>query len=159
MDEKTDEKMECFNFMINRIMRITKSANPRNVKLQKICDELKDNFEHYDWVGFYLANESTKELTLGPFAGEPTEHTKISFGSGICGQAAETRDTFVVQDVSSETNYLSCSPAVKSEIVVPVLRGERVVAELDIDSHMASPFTDSDKEFLENVCNTISQLF
>ena len=154
-----EDKMECFNFMINRIMRITKSANPRKVKLQKICDELKDNFEHYDWVGFYIADETSKELTLGPYAGSPTEHTKIAFGTGICGQAAETKDTFLAQDVTKETNYLSCSSDVKSEIVIPVLKGERIVAELDIDSHKVAPFTDGDKEFLQDVCNNVAQLF
>jgi len=154
-----EDKVECFNFMINRIMRIAKSATSRIEKLQKICNEMKDNITYYDWVGFYLADQSKKELTLGPFSGEPTEHTKIPFGIGICGQAAESREMFVIQDVAKETNYLSCSPKVKSEIVVPILKNDNIVGELDIDSHTISPFTDEDRKFLEQVCNTVAQLF
>ena len=154
-----EDKVECFNFMINRIMRITKSATSRMEKLQKICNEMKDNISYYDWVGFYLADESKKELTLGPFSGEPTEHTKIPFGKGICGQAADKKETFVVQDVTKETNYLSCSNNVKSEIVVPIFKNNKVIGELDIDSHTISPFTDEDRKFLEQVCNTVAQLF
>ena len=127
--------------------------------LQKLCELLKCNIPHYDWVGFYLADESKKELTLGPFSGEPTEHTNIPFGKGICGQAADKKETFVIQDVTKETNYLSCSPDVKSEIVVPIFKNDKVIGELDIDSHTISPFTDEDRKFLEQVCNTVAQLF
>lgn len=151
--------MECFNFMINRIMRIAKSATSRAEKLQKICNEMKENISYYDWVGFYIADESKKELTLGPFAGEPTEHTNIPFGKGICGQAVDKKDTFIIQDVTKETNYLSCSPNVKSEIVVPIMKNETIIGELDIDSHTISPFNNEDKKFLEDVCNTVAQLF
>jgi GAF domain-containing protein len=154
-----EEKMECFNFMINRIMRIAKSATSRAEKLQKICNEMKENISYYDWVGFYIADESKKELTLGPFAGEPTEHTNIPFGKGICGQAVDKKDTFIIQDVTKETNYLSCSPNVKSEIVVPIMKNETIIGELDIDSHTISPFNDEDRKFLEDVCNTVAQLF
>lgn len=154
-----EEKMECFNFMINRIMRIAKSATSRAEKLQKICNEMKENISYYDWVGFYIADESKKELTLGPFAGEPTEHTNIPFGKGICGQAVDKKDTFIIQDITKETNYLSCSPNVKSEIVVPIMKNETIIGELDIDSHTISPFNNEDKKFLEDVCNTVAQLF
>jgi len=82
---------------------------------------------------------------------------RIPFGRGICGQAAERKETFVVQDVSKETNYLSCSPEVKSEIVVPIMKDGRVLGELDIDSHSLAPFTDEDREFLENICRLISE--
>ncbi len=154
-----EEKRECFNFMINRIMRIAKSATSKVEKLQKICNEMKENISYYDWVGFYMADESKKELTLGPFAGEPTEHTNIPFGKGICGQAVDKKETFIIQDVTKETNYLSCSSNVKSEIVAPILKNDKVIGELDIDSHTISPFNDDDKKFLEDVCNTVAQLF
>jgi GAF domain-containing protein len=149
----------AFNFLINNIMRIVKSAAGRNDKLLKICKLLNENIDYYDWVGFYIADRDKKELHLGPFVGEPTEHTTISFGLGICGRTAETKETFVVQDVSKETNYLACSPIVKSEIVVPILKSEKFLAELDIDSHEIGPFTDEDRKFLENIANIVGQLF
>jgi len=161
MNYKIDEenKTQTFNFLINSIMRVVKSANSRKQKLLSICKLLRENIQYYDWVGFYIANESEKELTLGPYMGEPTEHTKISFGRGICGQAADRKETFVVQDVSKESNYLSCSPLVKSEIVVPIIKNNKVLGELDIDSHVIEPFTEEDIQFLEDVCSIITQLF
>lgn len=120
---------------------------------------LIENVPHYDWVGFYLVDKAKKELVLGPFVGEPTEHIRIPFGRGICGQAAERRTTFVVQDVSKEGNYLACSPKVKSEIVIPLFKGGEIIGELDIDSHTLSPFTEEDRVFLEDVCKVVSELF
>lgn len=154
-----ENKTQTFNFIVNNIFRIAKSASNRNEKLKKICDALKSRVDYYDWVGFYIADEQHRELILGPFSGEPTEHTKINFGTGICGQAAERKETFMIQDVTQETNYLSCSPLVKSEIVVPILKNDKIIGELDIDSHTQSPFTDEDKRFLEDVCSIVSQLY
>ena len=154
-----ENKMGTFNLLINKILRIAKSASNRNEKLMNICKLLEDNVAYYDWVGFYMADESKEVLTLGPFVGESTEHTSIRFGDGICGQAAVNQKTFIVQDVEAETNYLSCSPLVRSEIVVPIMKNDNVIGELDIDSHTTGPFTDEDSEFLENICNIVSQLF
>ncbi|HUS91799.1 MAG TPA: GAF domain-containing protein [Phycisphaerae bacterium] len=126
--------------------------------LRAVCELLHGGVGHYDWVGLYRADEGSRTLTLGPFAGEPTEHAEIPFGRGICGQAAERRETFLVQDVSKEGNYLSCSPRVRSEIVVPVFREGRVVGEIDIDSHALAPFTDADRAFLERVAELVAPL-
>ncbi|MBD3290315.1 GAF domain-containing protein [candidate division KSB1 bacterium] len=129
----------------------------RDAKLATICNLLKEKVSYFDWVGFYLSDPLKKaELVLGPFAGEPTEHVRIPFGQGICGQAADTKETFVVQDVSKETNYLSCSPVVKSEIVVPIMKGDAVIGELDIDSHDLSPFSEQDSVFLEDLCRLLA---
>ncbi len=154
-----DDKKESFNFIINKIMRVVKSANQRNQKLVNICEILKNDVSYYDWVGFYIADEAAQELTLGPFAGDPTEHTKIPFGKGICGQAVKKKETLIAQDVTKETNYLSCSPKVKSEIIVPIIKNNNIIGELDIDSYTSEPFSDDDKDFLENICNIITQLF
>ena len=107
------------------IGKIVNNKNPKNQKLQEICKLLKDNISYYNWVGFYLVDNSNNELILGPYEGEPTEHTKIKFGQGICGQAADKEETFIVQDVSKETNYLSCNINVKSEIVVPIFKNNK----------------------------------
>jgi GAF domain-containing protein len=154
-----DNKNEIFNLAINKIMRIAKSANSRNEKLKNICKILSSDVQYYDWVGFYIADEEKHELNLGPFDGESTEHTKIQYGSGICGQAAKTKEIFIIQDISKETNYLSCSPNVKSEIVIPIMKNTKFIGELDIDSHELEPFSLEDKEFLENVAEIVVQLF
>ncbi|MEO0190040.1 MAG: GAF domain-containing protein [candidate division WOR-3 bacterium] len=153
------DKKEIFDSLLKKINNTIKGPADSKEKLLKICELLKENVPYYNWVGFYIADNAKKELYLGPFVGEPTEHTKIPFGRGICGQAAERKETFVVQDVSKETNYLSCSVRVKSEIVVPVFKDDKVVAEIDIDSHRISPFTKEDQEFLEQVADTIKILF
>jgi len=98
------------------------------------------------------------ELVLGPFEGEHTEHTRIPFGRGICGQAAQLERTFLVQDISKEKNYLSCSTNVKSEIVVPIFKNKKVIGELDIDSHVLSPFTEQDEAFLKKVSEMVSRI-
>jgi len=126
---------------------------------EKICCLLHNHVDHYDWVGFYVVKGDEPVLELGPFVGEPTEHVRIPFGRGICGQAAQSKETFLVSDVSAETNYLSCSPKVKSEIVVPMKRGKHVVGELDIDSHTLSAFDESDRMFLEWVCKRVVERY
>jgi L-methionine (R)-S-oxide reductase len=132
----------------------------RDDKLLKICHLLKDNIHYYHWVGFYITDpETARELVLGPYVGAPTEHTRIPFGKGICGQAAETERTFIIQDVSQETNYLSCSPDVVAEIVVPIFVDGHVVGELDIDSHHLEPFTEDDRFLLDDVCAVVAELF
>ncbi|MEO0127351.1 MAG: GAF domain-containing protein [candidate division WOR-3 bacterium] len=153
------DKKEIFDLLLQKITDIVEGNADSKEKLFKICELLKENVPYYNWVGFYIADNAKKELYLGPFVGEPTEHTKIPFGRGICGQAAARKETFVVQDVSKETNYLSCSVKVKSEIVVPVFKGDKVVAEIDIDSHRISPFTKEDQEFLEQLAKIIENLF
>ncbi|MBT1247467.1 MULTISPECIES: GAF domain-containing protein [unclassified Thermosipho (in: thermotogales)] len=120
-----------------------------------ICKILYEKVPYYDWVGFYMINDEGV-LELGDFVGEPTEHVKIKIGEGICGQAADLKKTFIVQNVLKETNYLSCSPKVKSEIVVPIFKDKEVIGEIDIDSHYVSPFDERDKKFLEGICSMVS---
>ena len=147
-----------FDNLLAEIDSLVSSGLPGDDILLRLCKLLKSRIAYYDWVGFYLV-EDENELVLGPFAGEPTEHVRIAFGSGICGQAARRKETFLIQDVSCETNYLSCSPKVKAEIVVPILKGGKIVGELDIDSHRLSPFSDRDRAFLEQVCRRLAGLF
>jgi GAF domain-containing protein len=152
-------KTELFESLVRRVGEILDSRDSKANKLKAICKILKDNISYYDWVGFYIVDKKRQdELLLGPFVGEPTQHTRIPFGKGICGQAAKLQKTFVVQDTSKETNYLSCSTKVKSEIVVPIFKDEAIVGELDIDSHCLSPFTEEDEQFLRRVSAMVSEL-
>jgi len=133
-------------------------TNPENLLLQ-ICEILKTDVYHYDWVGFYILDILKNELVLGPFVGKPTPHTHIAVGKGICGQVAEKTETMVVQDVTQVENYISCGLEVQSEIVVPVLKNGKFVAEIDIDSHSPAPFTDEDSVFLKKICDLVVDRF
>jgi|MTBAKSStandDraft_2_1061841.scaffolds.fasta_scaffold01210_5 GAF domain-containing protein len=140
--------------ILERIMAVPEDKDI----LAEISRILYNRISHFDWVGFYLINPENKdELLLGPFSGEPTEHVRIPVGRGICGQAAATQSVFVVPDVSLEENYLSCSPHVRSEIVVPLAHGELVWGEIDIDSHTPDAFTSEDRILLEEVAEYLSQ--
>lgn len=153
------DKGNLFKSLASRIDEVLKTNLGKNEKLSAVCKLLKENVSYYNWVGFYLVNPKKQgELLLGPYVGEPTEHVKIPFGKGICGQAAETRKTFIVQDVSRETNYLSCNPHVKSEIVIPIFKRETIIGELDIDSHTLSPFTKEDEAFLKNTGEMVAKI-
>ena len=155
------KEVQNYESLVNATRKIVDRGDiSREHKLLRICELLAENVEAFDWVGFYLVDpDADRELVLGPYVGEETDHTRIPFGKGICGQAAETNETFVVQDVSKEDNYLACSVHVKAEIVVPVKKDGEFVAELDIDSHTKDSMTDDHREMLERICEIVSSLF
>src|SRR6266851_1793973 len=105
----------------------------------------------YNWVGFYMlepgANPPT--LVLGHYQGAMTPHTRIALNQGICGAAASSGKTVVVDDVKKDPRYLACSLETESEIVVPVFAHGKVAGELDIDSHFLAAFADEDRELVE----------
>lgn len=127
-------------------------------KLTQVCEILQSNVDYYDWVGFYFANEAERNLHLKAFAGEPTDHTVIPFGKGICGQVAESNANFVVPDVKAQDNYIACSLYVKSEIVIPLFKNGKNIGQIDIDSHTIDPFTEKDERFLEWVNKKVSTI-
>jgi L-methionine (R)-S-oxide reductase len=146
--------------ILNETDRIINGEGDRDEKLQRIAELLDREVDVFDWTGFYLvADDEEKILQLGPYVGEETDHTRIAFGTGICGQAAETLDTFVVQDVSKADNYLACSIDVKSEIVVPIMKGSEFVGELDIDSHTFNAMTVEIRDLCEKICRKLSVIF
>lgn len=151
--------MTATNFIevFQKITALVK-INPEDLLL-RICELLKQEVYHYDWVGFYILDQKKNELVLGPFVGKPTQHTHIAVGKGICGQVAESGLTMVVQDVTQVENYISCGLDVQSEIVVPIMKDGKFVAELDIDSHSPAPFTPDDSAFLSKVCDLLTDRF
>lgn len=144
--------------MKERIQSIVDSRLEVSEKLQSICDLLKREIDHYHWVGFYFAVPGESMLKLAQFAGKPTEHTKIPFGKGICGQVAISNENFVVQDVHEQDNYISCGIEVKSEIVIPIFQNGANIGQIDIDSHDIAPFDKNDEELLEYVCLEVAKL-
>ncbi len=142
----------------SNITAVLQSDQSTDNKLQGICKLLQSQFEHYDWVGFYFADHDKRLLHLGPFAGDPTDHTTIPFGKGICGQVAESNSNFVVPDVEAQDNYIACSINVKSEIVVPLFKDGVNIGQIDIDSHMIDPFTEEDEKLLEWVNEQVAEI-
>ncbi len=146
------------DFLKKNIISIIENSSPNEHKLQSICDFLKQEISYYDWVGFYFKNGTKEELKLAQFAGEPTEHTIIPFGKGICGQVALSNKNFVVQDVNEQDNYISCGWKIKSEIVIPIFKNEENIGQIDIDSHTKKPFSKKDEELLEFVCEQVAKI-
>jgi GAF domain-containing protein len=128
------------------------------VELQKsLVQWLDEEVAYYNWTGFYFMNDEKQQLEIGPYVGAYTDHTVIPYGRGICGQVAVSGKTFEVPDVHAQDNYLACSLATKSEIVVPIYKGENLVGQIDIDSHELDPFTQEDHNLLEAVANFVAQ--
>ncbi|OUS03370.1 histidine kinase [Flavobacteriales bacterium 33_180_T64] len=127
-------------------------------RLLSICKLLENHIDYYNWVGFYFKNGNKNELKLGPYVGEPTDHTIIPFGKGICGQVAISNENFVVPDVASQDNYIACSITVKAEIVIPIFINGENIGQIDIDSNTPDPFTSEDERFLEFVCKKIAEI-
>jgi len=123
--------------------------------LQQVVDALHDEVEHYSWVGIYLVDGA--DLVLGPWNGpQATEHVRIPVGQGVCGAAAASGVTEIVDDVNADSRYLACFPSTRSEIVVPIALEDRVVGEIDIDSDRPAAFGDDDRVLLERVALRIS---
>ncbi len=115
---------------------------------------LKREMPSYTWVGIYLLEGD--ELVLGPFLGKPSPHTRIPLARGICGAAASEKQTIIVDDVNADPRYLACSLETRSEIVVPIMSGTRVLGEIDIDSDRPAAFTADDRTLLEAVASLLA---
>ena len=149
-----------FDDLLEQVRTIVSAEGTGDERLLEVCKLLNASVPHYNWVGFYKVDPANpQQLAIGPYAGARTDHVRIDFGKGVCGQVAVDQHTKVVQDVSAESNYLSCSIDVKAEIVVPVFVDGSFTAELDIDSNETSPFTDEDMSFCEWVAALVSPLF
>src|SRR3954467_6839907 len=130
------------------------SVQDPDIAIERVVAILKRERPHYTWVGIYVLEGD--ELVLGPFVGKPSPHTRIPIGRGICGAAARERQTIIVDDVNADSRYLACSLETRSEIVVPIISGERVLGEIDIDSDRSAAFGPADKRLLESVASVLA---
>lgn len=147
-----------FHSLKSEVLTILKKDENIDSRLQAICDLLRETIPYYDWVGFYFRNGVKEELKLGPYAGEPTDHTIIPFGKGICGQVAVSNQNFVVPDVAAQDNYIACSITVNAEIVVPLFVNGENIGQIDIDSNTPDPFSTADERFLEFVNAEVAKI-
>ncbi|WP_040278349.1 GAF domain-containing protein [Psychroserpens damuponensis] len=137
---------------------LTNTSKTVDERLLLTCELLENHIDYYNWVGFYFKNGDKNELKLGPYVGEPTDHTIIPFGKGICGQVAVSNENFVVPDVAAQDNYIACSITVKAEIVIPIFVNGENLGQIDIDSNTPDPFTQDDERFLEFVCEKVASI-
>jgi L-methionine (R)-S-oxide reductase len=146
---------DVYRSALEAVDRILNREPGADEVLRRTVSVLHDRFDHYSWVGIYLVEG--EELVLGPWKGpQATEHVRIPVGAGICGAAAASGKTELVDDVGSDPRYLACFPSTRSEIVVPIVYEGRVVGEIDIDSDRPAAFTAADREFLERVALLVS---
>ena len=138
-----------YQSVFDEIRRAVAGATDARTAMDEAVRVLKDRVRDYTWVGIYLMDGD--ELELGPYRGKPSPHTRIPLGQGICGAAATEKATIIVDDVNADPRYLACSIETRSEIVVPIMSGERVLGEIDIDSDRHAAFTADDRELLEQV--------
>ncbi|MDN5296935.1 MAG: L-methionine (R)-S-oxide reductase [Bacteroidota bacterium] len=115
--------------------------------MANLCAALKDTF-NFLWIGFYIVK--VDQLVLGPFQG-PIACTRIGFGKGVCGTAWKNGKTLVVPDVNAFPGHIACSSLSKSEIVVPIINNEKVIAVLDVDSDQEAFFDEIDAQYLEKI--------
>ena len=142
---------------LNRLRAEVAAADDPADAAQRAVEVLHERFPHYDWVGIYWVDGA--DLVLGPWVGpEATEHTRIPIGTGICGAAAESGDTEIVDDVHADPRYLACFASTRSEIVVPIFADGAVIGEIDIDGSDPAAFDDTDARFLEEVAALLAPL-
>jgi GAF domain-containing protein len=136
----------------DEITELARTAPTAQELMQAMVKLLHERMLKYNWVGFYMLEPWAKPpmLVLGAFEGAMTPHTRIPLNQGICGAAASSGQTVVIDDVSKDPRYLACSLETKSEIVVPVFVHGKVVGELDIDSHFAAAFTPEHQDLVQH---------
>ncbi|HXO31566.1 MAG TPA: GAF domain-containing protein [Candidatus Acidoferrales bacterium] len=142
----------------NEISTLANTAPTARALMQDICNLLRERMK-YNWVGFYMLELGTQPpaLVLESFVGATTPHTRIPLHQGICGAAASSGKTIVVDDVTKDPRYLACSLETKSEIVVPIFVKKQVAGELDIDSHFAAAFGTDDEALVQYCAEVVGK--
>jgi GAF domain-containing protein len=143
----------------SELTEIAESSRSAPELMQALVKLLHDRMLKYNWVGFYLLEPGAEPpvLVLGAFEGAMTPHTRIPLNQGICGAAASSGQTVVVDDVNKDPRYLACSLETKSEIVVPVFAHGKIVGELDIDSHFPAAFTPEHQALVQYCAQLVGQ--
>lgn len=140
----------------NEILSKIQSSSKRGFELRQEAMELLDTLPDYNWSGIYRLEG--EKLLLDAYVGEPTDHTEIPVGRGVCGTAVAEDKNQVIEDVRELSNYLSCSVKTRSEIVVLIRDSEgKILGQIDIDGHRVGAFDKSDEAFLEKMAEILAQ--
>jgi len=152
-------RQETYELVITQVKHLVSDESNLVANLANVSSLLKNTFDDYLWVGFYVADpDSPEELVLGPFQGRPA-CTRIKFGNGVCGTSASKKQTIIVDDVDQFPGHIVCDSLSKSEIVVPIIFNGNVRAVLDVDSDKLSNFNQTDSRYLEELVNILTPLF
>ena len=136
--------------LLREIQDFALTASTAMSLMERIAQCLHEKMMRYNWVGFYLVDPTDPGVLLvGPFVGSFTPNARIPLSKGLCGAAASSGQVVVVHDVAKDPRYLSGSPMVKCEIVVPILVNDTLAAELDIESYFAGTFTKAEQDFVQ----------
>jgi len=150
-------KEEIYHSLIPQIKGLLEGEPDLVANLANVAAALKEQFG-WLWVGFYLVKSfgsaQDDELVLGPFQG-PVACTRIKKGRGVCGAAWQNEATLIVDDVEKFPGHIACSSLSRSEIVVPIIRNNKVVGVLDVDSELLAQFDETDLKYLEEVIEAI----
>jgi GAF domain-containing protein len=141
-------KEEQFNLVVKQLTALIEDEDSMIANLSNASALLNQFLEQINWVGFYLYDEEKNELVLGPFQGLPA-CVRIPLGKGVCGTAAEKRETLVVPDVNQFPGHIACDANSQSEIVIPMVKNDQLIGVLDIDSPETNRFDEVDKTKLE----------
>lgn len=144
-------RQEQYESLLPQITALIEGEPDPIANLANISAALKQTF-NWLWIGFYLVKDT--ELVLGPFQG-PIACTRIAHGRGVCGTAWQEARTIVVQNVDEFPGHIACSSESRSEIVIPILKDQKVIGVLDADSKNLSDFDQTDARFLEQLCTQI----
>lgn len=150
--DKNLPEEEIYKMLLLQIENLINPDEPIISNLANITAVLKESFSKISWVGFYLLKND--KLYLGPFQGK-IACTLIEIGKGVCGTSAEKKESIVVEDVDKFPGHIACDSGSRSEIVVPLINGNKIFGVLDIDSYQLSAFNFHDKKYLEQICAMI----
>lgn len=150
---KGNNKKELYQTLIPQIEALVSAETDPVANMANIAAALKQSF-HFFWVGFYVVKENM--LVLAPFQG-PLACTRIKFGKGVCGTAWKEAHTIIVPDVEKFPGHIACSSLSRSEIVVPIIQNDSVIAVLDVDSEQLESFDQTDADYLEEICKRIAK--
>ena len=145
-------KQEDYKLLLSQVKAMVKDETDAVANMANVAALIQEAF-HFWWTGFYRV--IGKQLVLGPFQG-PVACTRIGFGTGVCGTSWKDKKTIVVEDVELFPGHIACSSESRSEIVVPLFKGEEVIGVLDIDSEKLATFDAIDKEWLEQIAEVVS---
>jgi L-methionine (R)-S-oxide reductase len=144
--------------LLQEFQNFASSAPTAEAVMKRIAQRLHETMTRYNWVGFYLVDPADAGvLLIGPFVGSFTPNARIPLSSGLCGAAASSGLTVVVDDVAKDSRYLAGSSLVNSEIVVPIFLQKRLVAELDVESYFPGTFTKPEQEFVEACAEVVTK--
>lgn len=152
VEQYKGSKQENYLLAEKQLIALVEGEPNRIANLSNACALLNQLLDEVNWVGFYLAENDG--LVLGPFQGLPA-CIRIPFGRGVCGSAAAERKTYRVEDVHQFPGHIACDAASRSEIVIPLIKGDELIGVLDIDSPITNRFDAIDEELLEKFTHTL----